>query len=108
MQAIEMQLAELSGMHNTLEEFKTTQAGKDMLFQVTPGVFGKATLKESDELIVNVGAGVAVTKSIEESKTFLGRQVKEMQELQQQLMQEMRSMVMRAAQLEQHLGMLQS
>lgn len=103
---VEAQAGELQQMVANLEEFKALKKGKDMLVQVTPGMFAKAASGDPNELIVNVGAGIAVTKDVNEAKAFLEKQLADMQQIHVQLSQEIRNQVSRAAQLEQQLGMM--
>ncbi len=106
LQILESQLIDLQGTIINLDEFKSSKKGSEMLFQISPGIFSKANLIDANELIINVGAGVAVTKNIDGAKDILGKQMKEMQQLQVQMANELRSLVMKAAQIEQELGML--
>ena len=106
LQAIESQIIDLQGIIINLDEFKSVNKGKEILFQLSPGIFSKAKLNDANELIVNVGAGIAVTKNIEQTKEILSRQLNEMQQVSVQISNEIRSLVTRAAQIEQELGML--
>lgn len=75
----------------------TSPVGKELLAPIADGIFLKGELRDNQELIVNVGAGVAVEKSIPDVITLLKEQQKAiaekvregqnvLQELQQQAM----------------------
>ncbi len=106
LQVVETQVIDLQGIVINLDEFKSSKKEAEILFQIAPGLFSKAKLKDSNELIVNVGSGVAITKNIEQAKELLNKQLREFQQFRVQLSKDIRSLVMKAAEIEQELGML--
>jgi len=106
LQLIESQLMDMQGTILSLDEFKSAKKDSEILFQISPGIFSKAKLIDSNELMLNVGAGVAVTKDTKGAKEILSKQLKEMQQVQVHITNELRNLVMKAAQIEQELGML--
>lgn len=85
MQLLEEQLVEIIYTQQSLEELKNVQKDTEILVPVSSGIFTKARLEEPGELVVNVGASTAVTKSINSTKEMLGRQIDEVQKLREQL-----------------------
>ena len=68
LQLMKQHLVELDAAAQAVEDISKTEKGTEMLMPVTSGIFVKGELKDSKNLIVNVGAGTAVTKTAEESK----------------------------------------
>jgi prefoldin alpha subunit len=100
LQLLEEQVLELIVTHQGLEDLKTVKSGTDILVPLSSGIFTKAKIQEVDELIINVGAGTAVPKSIVETQESLNKQMGEVQGLQTQLIEAHQK-------LEQHMETLQ-
>lgn len=71
------QLAELSGVKDGLEELKEVKTGTDVYVPVSGGVFMRATVKEPEKLLVNVGANTAVTKTVPDTIKLIQDQINE-------------------------------
>ena len=80
-----------------LQDIEKTKIGNEILAPVANGIFVKSTLQDNQKLIVNVGAGVNVEKTIPEVIELLSKQKIEitkkiveaeviLQDLQQQAM----------------------
>ena len=87
LQLLEEQVFEIVYAHQSLDELKSIKKGTEILVPVSNGIFAKATLGETDKLIVNVGASSAVSKSIIATQEQLNNQLKEIQGLQAQLIE---------------------
>ena len=92
-QTLMTQLAELESVNETLNELKDMKQGSELLVPISNGIFIKADLKNKDELTINVGADVAVEKSIPETKKLLEEQKKEIEKLQQRTLEELQKFV---------------
>jgi len=84
-QLLEEQLVEIVYTQQSLEELKDVKPGSEILVPVSNGMFAKATLTDSHELIVNVGSGAAVPKTIEAAQQMLAKQLDEVQKVRVQL-----------------------
>ena len=102
-EAVTQQLMELTVTHNSLEEFKKIDAGKEILVPLSSGIFAKANVKDTSELLVNVGANVAVSKDIASTKKLIQSQIDEIKKIHKQMIEEFERMTNHAAQLEQKL-----
>ncbi|MFH1511538.1 MAG: prefoldin subunit alpha [Candidatus Woesearchaeota archaeon] len=87
LQMLEEQLVETAYTQQTLDELKSLPVGSEILVPVSSGIYAKATLGLTDELLVNVGSGAAVMKSVEGTKSMLDSQLDEVQKLRLQLLQ---------------------
>ncbi len=75
----DQQISEVITVRNALEQLNDVRDGGDALVPIANGIFAKAKLFNLKELIVNVGANVAVEKSIDEAKKLLDEQSVEIQ-----------------------------
>lgn len=72
------QRKELSLSLDALKEFKNLKSDKEVLVPIVNGVFAKAKLFKSDNLIVNVGSNILVEKSVEDTIKLLEENLMEM------------------------------
>ena len=77
LQVVEAKTREIEDSIQSLQDVKGMKTAR-MLAPIVEGVFLPAELKSSTEVIVNVGAGVCVKKSIDEAKALLEDKFKEM------------------------------
>ncbi|MBS3106510.1 hypothetical protein J4419_02495, partial [Candidatus Woesearchaeota archaeon] len=68
------------------------------------GIFARATLQKPEKLLLNVGAGVVVDRSIAETRALIEKQKDELQEFRVALAQNIDKLVSRAAQIEKELA----
>ncbi|HSU73048.1 MAG TPA: hypothetical protein VLJ21_04340, partial [Candidatus Binatia bacterium] len=59
-QQLEQQIVEVDKVSQNLDEFSKVKPGAESLIPVANGLFAKATLLETQTLVVNVGSNVAV------------------------------------------------
>lgn len=86
LEALTSQIMEMSGTSRNLEDFEKTQLGTEIFVPISSGVFAKASLKDTSELLVNVGANVVVKKDIRSAKKLINGQVEEMKKLHKRMM----------------------
>ena len=108
LELVTQQLMELNVTSHSLEDLNKTQSGKEIFVPVSSGIFAKASLKDTSELLVNVGANVVVSKDIESTKKLISDQLEEVKKLHNNLVQELERMTNHAAQLEVQLQKLVS
>ncbi len=89
---INQQISQLEALKLSLEKFETAKE-KDILAPLGKGIFFKSELKEK-ELFVNIGAGVVVKKKPKETAEIIDRQIKEMNEIKEQLAQNIQRIAM--------------
>ncbi|MDR0900399.1 MAG: prefoldin subunit alpha [Methanobrevibacter sp.] len=78
-EAIQGSIAEVEILESTLEDMKDKDS-LETLVPVGAGSFMNAEIKKTDEVIMSVGAGVAITKSIEDAKKTIASQKEELNE----------------------------
>ncbi|MBI2558437.1 prefoldin subunit alpha [Candidatus Woesearchaeota archaeon] len=103
LEVVTHQLMELSVTSSGLDELDTIKAGKDIFVPLSSGIFAKAVIKDTSELLVNVGANVIVKKDNVSTKRLIQNQVEEIRRIQKQIIDELEKMTGYAAQLEMQL-----
>ena len=77
LQVFDQQLLELRTIIKSLKEFNELKKGDSILAPVANGMFVKAKLEEASTLRINVGAGVVVSKTVEEAVKMMESQESE-------------------------------
>lgn len=67
-------LAQVDFVISSLREFSTVHGEQEILIPITDGVFAKAVIKDTTELLVNVGAGAVVDKDVPGAIQMLEKQ----------------------------------
>jgi prefoldin alpha subunit len=106
LEMVTQQMMEVSSTRSSLDDFKNSKEGSEILVPINSGIFAKASLKSNSELLVNVGAGVVVTKDVESAKKLLEGQVEEMKKVQKKMVDELERLASKAENLEKELQKL--
>ncbi|MBI2652673.1 prefoldin subunit alpha [Candidatus Woesearchaeota archaeon] len=106
LEAVTHQLIELNSTSNSLDEFNKINAGREIFVPLSSGIFAKASIKDTSELLVNVGANVVVKKDVISTKKLIQKQMEEIQKMQRQMIDELEKMTDHAAQIEMQLQSL--
>jgi len=96
LQLIEMQIEELTAFNNSLE-FLMKSKDKEMLSSIGKMVYIKTAIEDKKRLFIDVGAGVVVKKTPEETIEIVKEQILRLQEARLQI----------SSQLEIYRGKLQ-
>ena len=105
---LDSQLAELIGVIQSLEDFKSVENRTQLWVPISNGIFTKAELIDNRELMVNVGADVVVKKSAEETKSLIAGQMDEIKKVQQKVVEELQRIAVKAMGIEKELNKLLS
>lgn len=103
LQAIEQGIVDLDSLNIGLDDLKNPK-GKEIMAPVGRGIFIKAKV-ESENLLVDIGEGNLVTKSIEDAKKILTKQSKKLAEVKIELQQGIDTM---SKEMEKLVGEFQS
>ena len=106
LEAITGQLMELSATRSGLDDFDKIRPGKEIFVPVSSGIFAKASIATTTEMLVNVGANVVVQKDLESTKKLIQKQVEEIKKIHGQAMEDLEKLTGRAAHLEMELQKL--
>ena len=103
LEAVTHQLIELSSTRNSLDELNKVMSGREVFVPISSGIFAKANLHETSELLVNVGASVLVKKDIDSTKSLIQKQFEELKKIHQQMAEDLEKMKNHAARMEVQL-----
>ena len=103
LEMVTRQLIELNATGSSLDEFRKIGVGKEIFVPLSSGIFAKAVIKDNSELLVNIGANVAVKKDVESTKSLIQNQIEEIKKIQVQMIGELEKMTSHAARLESQL-----
>ncbi len=103
LESVNNQVQETDMVKEILDDIKDVKTGTEILVQVANGIFTKATIKNTQELIVNAGANIAVVKDVAQTKDMLTGQSVELQAVQIQMNDQLERMVHKAQALQESL-----
>ncbi len=103
---IQNQINEFSGLMENLDNIKKSKKDSSMYAAIGSGVFVKAELKETNNVLVNIGSNVVIERSNEDSKKLVDNQLKELSNLSKKIDKEIESSIERSNVLEKELSEL--
>lgn len=96
--AIQGSIAEIEILESTLEDVKDKDS-LETLVPVGAGSFMNAEIKKTDEIIMSVGAGVAISKTVDEAKETVASQKEELKESLDKMLENLQKISQVVAQL---------
>ena len=103
---INNQLSELQEFGNDIS-FMAQNKGKEIFSLIGKGVYSRASLSDSD-FFVNVGSGILVKKSREETKNIIYSQIEKLTEAKVQLMAQMENFHLKLRELIREIEKIKS
>ncbi len=82
---LEKRMGELAATTEALEELEKVKKGEDIWSTLGSGAFVQSSLKDAGNVLVSVGAGVAIKKDREEAVAILKERIGELNELGEEL-----------------------
>ncbi len=101
---LQSQQEDLLGSIQAMHDITNVAVGSEILVPITNGIFVKGTLHEKENVIVNIGAQTAVTKTVAEARELLEQQYKEVEQVVIQLTRDLQELYGQAQQVEQELA----
>ncbi len=102
-QEINSKLMELEYISQSLDEIGTIEKGTEILAPISSGIFVRADIKDSAKLLINIGQGTVVPKSIKETKDLLKKQLDEIEGIRGRLMMQLNEYSVKSQRLEKEL-----
>lgn len=106
LQTIDSQLEELDNTVENVENLKDTKEGTELFVSISPGIFAKAKIADTKNLLLNVGAGTGIEKSIPDTVALIRDQIKEISGYRQRMVHQLELMTTRSAELEMEMDEL--
>ncbi len=89
LQLLLQQKAELDHLTDALHELKKQGQKQDVLVPFGAGIYLKAEIKDSQTVLLNVGAGVTVEKDIDSTLVLIDRQAQELVTIEGSMQEEL-------------------
>jgi len=86
-------LAELRVANLTLEGLEKEEKEVPLVVPIGGGSYIEATLRSADKVVVGVGAGVAIEKTVKEAKENLGNRISDLEKTRMSLEQQLAQVV---------------
>lgn len=99
-QKVEEQIAQVNSIKHSLDDMKKVESGNSAYIPLTNGMFVKAKLDPSNEVLMNVGASVCVKKTFDEAKELMQEQLKEILTFRAKLLEQLDELYTEAEKLE--------
>ncbi|MBI4146789.1 prefoldin subunit alpha [Candidatus Woesearchaeota archaeon] len=104
-QMLEAQASEMDSVEQALDDFTRAKPG-DAFVTLTPGLFVKARVENTERVLLNVGGGAVVEKSVGDAKKIVHGQGLELRKLQEDLMLQLQKLAGRAEGLQDEMKSL--
>jgi len=103
LESLNQQALDLQKLEVNLDDLKKVKKNSKMLSSLGQGIFFESELKNKDELIVNVGANIMVKKSIADSKKLISKQVKEIENIKENVETQLQNLTLHTTNLQEEL-----
>lgn len=77
LEQLDEQSSEITQIVSDLEELKGVKPGSEILVPIHNGIFLKATLNDSENVVINVGSNTTTLKKVQEAQDLLTKQADE-------------------------------
>ena len=89
MQLVEQQFIEVKSTIMSIDDLKGMGEKNEIFLPLGSGCYGKGKITESNEMLLNVGAGVFVNKEAAAAKSLLEKRVKELERAGEEIQAQM-------------------
>jgi len=100
---IDSQIEDLKRTHISLKEFGELKEDSIMLSQISNGIFVKSELKDTKNVVLNVGAEVGVDKTVQEAQSLVEKQLKDTNEVRDHFISQFNSLKRRIEEIQNQL-----
>jgi prefoldin alpha subunit len=97
---VEEQIFEVNSLIDSLSELKTAKKGQEILVPVANGIFIKAKIEDKESLKVNVGGGVVVEKTIDNTIEMLKEQIRNIETYKNEIFVQLQQLVAQASDIQ--------
>ena len=105
-QALDSQASEMDLVQQALDEFGSAKTESDAFVTLTPGLFVKAKITNTEKVLLNVGSGAVVEKNIPDAKKVIAEQGTELRKLKVELTEQLEKLSEHGAKLQEELQSL--
>jgi len=98
--ALEVQNKNILNLKESLSSLEKSKENSGGFSAIGAGIYTESDIKDTKNVLVNVGAGVLVKKTISETSQLLNKQVKQSDEITKRLAANMQTLSEKAAELQ--------
>ena len=106
LELIANQVQELNATKEALDDIGKTPPGTNTFVPVASGIFVKGKITDNKEVLVNVGAGTAVKKTIPQTEELIKGQLTELTNFKKELEENLKKLISKAKTFEKELSQL--
>ncbi|MBT3865970.1 prefoldin subunit alpha [Candidatus Woesearchaeota archaeon] len=103
---IENQMNEFLALQESLDGLKKSENNSPMYSPLGSGVFIKSEVKDTKNVLVNIGSNIAIERSIEDSKKLIDKQMSELKDIISKLEKEISDGLQKGNELSAELASL--
>ena len=100
---VEHQIFDYNQIMENLNEISNLKEGEEIFTQLNPGIFIKTILKDSKDVIINIGADTVVTKDVKNAKEFIEKQINELKKINKDLEDELKKLLVQNQDIQEEL-----
>lgn len=104
--AMEEKANDVASLKNNLKSLAESKAGSKSFSSLGLGTYVESEIKNTENVLVNVGAGVFVKKTAKEAEEIIEKQISQLDSINMQLTQNLTMLATRAQELEGELQAL--
>ena len=103
-QTLQKQAEELDGIKEAIKNIEKAKIGTEMFVPISAGIFIKAEIKETKEVLMNVGNNVVVPKSISSAVELIKKQQTEIEAYEKTMQQNIQILLLHQQRIESELS----
>ena len=103
LQTIDAQLEELDKTAESVNAVKEIKEGTEIFVSLSPGIFVKAKIADTNNLLLNVGVGTGVERPAKDTVELIRSQVTEISEYRENMVEQLELLTRKSAELEKDL-----
>lgn len=105
-QMLEQQAGEMELVQQAIDDLSRAKAGSESFVTLTPGVFVKARIENTESVLLNVGGGAVVEKAVPDAKELIARQTQELRKMQDEMVVQLQKIMQHAEKSQEELRAL--
>ena len=103
LQTIDSQLEELDKTADSVESLNNIRKGSEIFVSISPGIFAKAEITDTENLLLNVGAGTGVQKSVPDTVALIREQISEIGAYREKMTEQLELLTHKGARFEKEM-----
>ncbi|NQV08271.1 prefoldin subunit alpha [Candidatus Woesearchaeota archaeon] len=106
LQTVDGQILEIKTIDEGIDNIKKTKTGEETLIPISSGIFMKCNILDTKKFLINVGNGVVVEKSADETRDLLNKQLDELEKIKKQMSDQFQQIILQLTEIEKQMNEL--